>query len=158
MLAWIPFAALTAGGIFGGALPRWLISRGWTLNKARKMTMLGASCGMVVVCYLVTKAETPFMAVTLLGLVMFGHAAWANMTLPAEVFPKGVVGTVTGLGGCLGGVCGGVAQLIIGGVIMKYGYGPIFAVCSVMPLAALAAVHFLIGELGVIRKMPLPSR
>jgi ACS family hexuronate transporter-like MFS transporter len=155
MLAWIPFAALTAGGVFGGALPRWLISRGWTLNKARKMTMLGASCGMVVVCYLVTKAATPSMAVMLLALVMFGHAAWANMTLPAEVFPKSVVGTVTGLGGCLGGVSGGVAQLIIGGVIMKYGYGPIFAVCSVMYLVALAAVHFLIGELGVIRKMPL---
>ncbi|MGA2656484.1 MAG: hypothetical protein ABSH34_03090 [Verrucomicrobiota bacterium] len=61
------------------------------------------------------------------------------------------------LPGFLGGASGGVAQLIIGGVIMKYGYGPIFAVCSVMYLAALAAVHILIGELGVIRKMPLPS-
>jgi ACS family hexuronate transporter-like MFS transporter len=153
MVAWIPFAALAAGNVFSGALPRWLISRGWTLNKARKTTMLWVSCGMVVLCYLVTRAPTPFLAVTLLALVMFGHASWANMTLPAEVFPANVVGTVTGFGGCLGGAAGGVAQLIIGGVVMKYGYAPIFAVCSVMYLVALAAVHFLIGELGVIRKM-----
>jgi MFS transporter, ACS family, hexuronate transporter len=154
MLAWIPFAALTAGNIFCGAMPRWLISRGWTLNRARKTTMFWVSCGMLVACCLVTRATTQSMAITLLALVMFGHAAWGNMTLPAEVFSKNVVGTVTGLGGFLGGASGGVAQLIIGGVVMKFGYGPIFAVCSVMYLVALAAVHFLIGELGVIRKPP----
>ncbi|HUA68734.1 MAG TPA: MFS transporter, partial [Candidatus Saccharimonadales bacterium] len=84
MLAWIPFAALAVGNVFSGAMPRWLISRGWTVNKARKMTMLFVSCGMIIVCYLVTKAPTPAMAVAFLALVMFGHAAWGNMTLPAE--------------------------------------------------------------------------
>lgn len=33
---------------------------------------------------------------------------------------------------------------------MKYGYAPIFAVCSMMYLLALGCVHLLIGELGVI--------
>jgi ACS family hexuronate transporter-like MFS transporter len=116
--------------------------------------MLFVSCGMVAACYLVTRMPTPAMAVTLLALVMFGHAAWGNMTLPTEVFPGNVVGTVTGLGGFLGGISGGVAQLIIGSVVIKFGYGPIFAVCSVMYLVALGVVHILIGELGVIRKMP----
>jgi MFS transporter, ACS family, hexuronate transporter len=157
MLAWIPFAVLAAGNLFGGGMPRWLVSRGWTVNKARKTTMLWVSCGMLVLCYLVTKAPTPGTAVTILALVMFGHASWGNMTLPAEVFPGNVVGTVTGLGGFLGGVSGGVSQLVIGVVIMKFGYGPIFAVCSVMYLIALAAVHLLIGDLGVIRKIP-PDR
>jgi ACS family hexuronate transporter-like MFS transporter len=153
-LAWIPFAALTAGNIFSGAMPRWLISRGWTLDRARKTTMLVDSCGMLVACHLLTKAATPFMAVALLAVVMFGHAAWANITLPAEVFPASAVGTVTGLGGCLGGLAGGVTQLIIGSVVTKYGYGPIFTVCSMMYLVALGAVQLLIGELGVIRKVP----
>ncbi len=157
MLAWIPFAALTVGGIFSGAMPRWLIHRGWTLNKARKTTMFWVSCGMLIACYFVTRAATQSLAIALLALVMFGHAAWANMTLPAEVFSKNVVGTVTGLGGFLGGVAGGVTQLIIGGVITKWGYAPIFAVCSVMYLIALAAVHFLIGELGVIRRVSVSS-
>jgi ACS family hexuronate transporter-like MFS transporter len=152
MLAWIPFAALAVGNVFSGAMPRWLISRGWTVNKARKTTMLIVSCGMVVVCYLVTRAATPFLAVALLALVMFGHAAWGNMTLPAEALPGNVVGTVTGLGGFLGGVSGGITQLLIGGVIMRYGYGPIFAVCSVMYLVALAAVQLFIRQLGVVHE------
>lgn len=153
MMAWIPFAALAVGNVCGGAIPRLLVSRGLTVNKARKSTMLVVSCGMVVFCYLVTKVPTPGLAVTMLAFVMFGHAAWANMTLPAEVFPKHVLGTVTGLGGFLGGVSGGIAQLIVGGVVASYGYGPIFAVASLTYLVALGAVHLLIGELGVIRKV-----
>lgn len=155
MLAWIPFAALAVGNLFSGAMPRLLISRGWTVNVARKTTMLLVSCAMVAFCYLVTHAVTPLMAVTWLAFVMFGHAAWGNMTLPSEVLPKSIVGTVTGLGGFLGGVSGGVAQLIVGGVVTKYGYGPIFAVCSVMYLVALGAVQVLIGKIGVIRQRPV---
>ena len=151
MYAWIPFAALTLGNLFSGAMPRFLISRGWTLNKARKGTMLGVSLSMLVLCFLVTQATTPVMAVLILAAVMFGHAAWGNITLPAEVFHKNAVGSVTGFGGFLGGIAGGITQLIIASVVMKYGYAPIFAVCSVMYLIALAGVHFLIGELGVIR-------
>jgi ACS family hexuronate transporter-like MFS transporter len=152
LFAWIPFAALAVGNIFGGAMPRWLISRGWTLNRARKTTMFGVSCGMVVACILVTKAQTPGLAVAMLALVMFGHAAWANMTLPAEVFPPHMVGTVTGLGGCLGGMAGGLAQLIVASVVMKYGYEPLFYVCSIMYLVALGVVHMLIPKLGVVRE------
>lgn len=155
MFAWIPFAALAVGNVFSGAAPRWLISRGWSIDKARKTTMLFVSCGMVAVCYLVTHAATPMMAVTWLALVMFGHAAWGNMTLPSEVLPRSIVGTVTGFGGFLGGISGGIAQLVIGGVVMKYGYTPIFAVCSVMYLVALAAVQLLIGPIGVMSRKPV---
>ena len=153
MFAWIPFAALTLGNIAGGAIPRFLISRGWTLNKARKSTMLLVSCAMMVVCFLVTRAPTPGLAVALLSAVMFGHAAFGSMALPAEVVPRNAAGTVTGFGGCLGGVAGGVTQLVIGSVVVQYGYGYIFAVCSVMYLLALVVVHLLIGELGVIRRI-----
>lgn len=153
LYAWIPFAALTLGNLFSGAMPRWLISRGWTLNRARKSTMLGVSLGMLILCFAVTQATTPVMAVLMLAAVMFGHSGWGNITLPAEVFSRNAVGVVTGFGGFLGGIAGGITQLVIGSVVMKYGYAPIFAVCSVMYLAALGCVHFLIGELGVIRQV-----
>lgn len=152
--AWIPFAALTLGNLFSGAMPRFLVARGWSVNMARKSTMLGVSLGMLVLCLLVTRSPTPGWAVAMLAAVMFGHAAWGNMTLPAEVFPKNAVGTVTGFGGCLGGIAGGLAQLAIGSIVMRHGYGTIFAVCSAMYLVALAAVHFLVGKLGVIQTIP----
>jgi len=153
-LGWIPFAALALGNVFSGALPRWLVSRGWTVNRARKQTMLGVSIGMLAAFYLVTKAPTPTLAALMLALVMFGHAAWGNMTLPTEVFPPAAVGTVTGLGGFLGGISGAILQIYVGNHLVQYGYGPVFAICSVLYLIAFAAVHFLIGELGVIRSLP----
>ncbi len=154
MYAWIPFAALTLGNLFSGGMPRFLIHRGWELNTARKTTMLGVSLWMLVLCFAVTQATTPAMAVLLLAGVMFGHAAWGNITLPAEVFHKNAVGTVTGIGGFLGGIAGGITQLVIGKVVSGYGYGPIFAVCAVMYLLALLMVHLLIGKLGEIRQVP----
>jgi ACS family hexuronate transporter-like MFS transporter len=85
--------------------------------------------------------------------VMFGHTAWGNVTLPAEIFPKNVVGTVTGFGGCLGGIAGGLAQLAVARVIAHHGYAPVFATCAVMYLVAFALVSVLVGELGVIRRI-----
>jgi ACS family hexuronate transporter-like MFS transporter len=154
LYAWVPFAALTLGNVFSGAMPRFLISRGWALNTARKTTMLGVSLAMLALCFVVTQATSPMMAVLALAGVMFGHAAWGNITLPAEVFHKNAVGTVTGFGGFLGGIAGGITQLVIGSAVTKYGYAPIFAVCSVMYLLALLLVHLLIGELGKIRQIP----
>ncbi len=158
MYAWIPFAALTLGNLFSGAMPRFLIHRGWELNTARKTTMLGVSLWMLVLCFAVTQATSPAMAVLMLAGVMFGHSAWGNITLPAEVFHKNAVGSVTGFGGFLGGVAGGITQLVIGKVVSGYGYGPIFAVCAVMYLIALLLVHLLIGKLGVIRQVPAMAR
>jgi ACS family hexuronate transporter-like MFS transporter len=154
MYAWIPFAALTFGNLFSGACPRYLVSRGWSLNKARKRTMFFVSCGMLLSFFLLTKVSTPFGAVAMLAVVMFGHTAWGNITLPAEIFPKNVVGTVTGFGGCLGGIAGGLVQLAVASVVVQHGYTPIFAICAVMYLVAFALVHLLVGELGVIRKIP----
>jgi MFS transporter, ACS family, hexuronate transporter len=148
---WIPFAALTAGNIFSGAMPRWLVSRGWPLDRARKATMLAVSLAMPVLCFLVTRVEGAVLALAVMSALFFGHAAWGNIILPAEVFPKHVVGTVSGLGGALGGVSGIVTQLAIGWVVMNLSFAPLFAAMSMTYLFAFVLVHLLIGELGRVR-------
>lgn len=153
MFLWIPYAALTLGNLFSGAMPRYLISRGWELNRARKTTMLLVSLAMPFCCLLVTKVASPVVAVAVVAAMMFGHAAWGNITLPAEVFPRNAIGTVTGLGGSLGALMGAVTQLYIGRVVDKFSFAPIFASCAGMYLLALLLVHFLIGDLGRIRQI-----
>lgn len=148
---WIPFAALAAGNIFSGAMPRWLVARGWPLDRARKATMLAVSLAMPVLCFLVTRVEGPALALAVMSALFFGHAAWGNITLPAEVFPRHVVGTVSGLGGALGGVSGIITQLAIGWVVMNLSFAPLFAAMSMTYLVAFALVHVLIGELGRVR-------
>ncbi len=150
---WIPYVALTVGNISSGAIPRYLISRGWSVNRARKSTMLAVSCLMPIFCLLVTRVSAPTIAVVMMTAIMFGHAAWGNITLPAEVFPKHVVGTISGFGGALGAVVGAVTQWYIGSVVETLSFAPIFAACAVMYLLAFGLVHWLIGELGFIRNL-----
>jgi ACS family hexuronate transporter-like MFS transporter len=148
---WIPFAALAAGNIFSGAVPRFLISRGWPLSRARKTTMFAVSVAMPLLCFAVTRVEEPRWALVVMSGLFFGHSAWGNITLPTEVFPRHVVGTVTGFGGCLGGLAGVLTQLGIGWVVQHLSFAPVFAAISVAYLVALAVVHGLIGELGRVR-------
>jgi ACS family hexuronate transporter-like MFS transporter len=152
-LVWIPYAVAALGNVAAGAIPRYLISRGWSLNRARKATMLVISCLMPVFCLMVTQVGSWAVALVLVSAISFGHAAWGNIILPAEVFPRRVVGSVSGFGGALGGLAGAVSQLVIGRVVQTISYTPVFIACSVVYLVAFLLVHFLIGELGVIRRV-----
>jgi MFS transporter, ACS family, hexuronate transporter len=151
---WIPFVALALGNVASGAIPRYLISRGWSLNRARKTTMFVVSCLVPIVCLSITRVPTAAMATALVTALMFLHAAWGNITIPAEVFPKHVVGSVSGFGGALGGVAGVITQLAIGWVVQHLSFAPIFAAMSVAYLLGFAAVHLLVGELGTICEIP----
>jgi ACS family hexuronate transporter-like MFS transporter len=153
-LGWIPFAALAVGNLAGGAIPRYLTSRGWPLNRARKTIMLMASCLMPVCCLLLTKSGSAYVALALLGGMGYCHGTWANVTLPSEVFPARVVGTITGMGGTVGSFFGVLSQLSIGWVVQHLSFTPIFAVIATVYLIAFAFVCWLIPQLGVIREIP----
>jgi MFS transporter, ACS family, hexuronate transporter len=120
--SWIPFVGLTLGNIAGGVIPRAFIRLGWSLNRARKTTMLIASCTMPVCFFAVTRVPSAAAAVALITVAMFAHAAWANVTLPAEVFPQRVIGAVTGLGGAFGSLIGALSQKGIGWGVQNISY------------------------------------
>ena len=161
----IPFAALALGNIAGGAIPRWLIGGfGWNLNRSRKTVMAAATILIPLSFLLVVRAPSPALAVTLLCVAMFSHAAWANMTLPAEVFPKHVVGTISGFGGAMGGLMGVLSQLAIGQVAKDaaaHGTTPfmtIFTTGAILYPVAFIAVCLLIRRLGEVREVKLWRR
>lgn len=153
MFVWIPYAVAAVGNIFGGAMPRWLISRGWDLNGARKTTMTVMTFLMPAFCVLATQVSHPALALVIVAGMTFCHASWGNITLVAEVFPKNAVGTVTGLGGALGSLMSALSQIYIGQVVGALGFAPIFIACAVLYPLALLLVQLMIGKLGVARKV-----
>ncbi len=155
--AWIPFVAMAAGSVAGGAIPRALAARGFSVDRARKSTMGLVTLGIPVCCFLITRVDGAAPAVALVAALMFGHAAWGNITLPAEVFPRRVVGTVSGLGGALGALAGALTQLGIGSVAQSVGYTPIFAAASVLYVSAFLVVAALVPNLGRIRTLEATS-
>jgi ACS family hexuronate transporter-like MFS transporter len=153
-LGWIPFVALAVGNYAGGGIPRILTGRGWSVNRARKTNMLATSLLMPACCLLVTQTKSPHVALGFLAGMMYCHAAWAVMALPAEAFPSQVVGTIAGLGGAAGSFFAVLSQLGIGRLVQHLSYTPIFFVCGIVYLIGFVLVHKLIPQLGVIREIP----
>jgi ACS family hexuronate transporter-like MFS transporter len=153
LFMWIPYAAAALGNLAGGIIPRFLIGRGWELDKARKRTMLFMT-GALLVCLLsVSQVANPTLALALVAGMTFCHGGWSNITLPAEVFPKNAIATVTGLGGALGSWVGALAMLTTGHAVDACGFTPIFIAYAVLNPTALLLVYVLIGKLGVVRNV-----
>ncbi len=151
LFVWIPFAAAALGSVMSGVVPRVLVARGWSLDKARKTTMTLMTAGIFVCAISATQVAHAGPALALVASMTFCHAGWGNITLPAEIFPSNAVATVTGLGGTLGSWAGALSQLYIGRVVDAYGFTPIFVACAGLYPVALVMVFCLIGRLGTIR-------
>lgn len=137
------------GSIAGGWLSSRLIRAGWTINRARKTTMLiCAVCAMPVALGAVV--DNLWLAVGIIGLATAAHQGFsANLyTLPGDVFPRSAVGSVVGIGGMIGAIGGMVMSKYAGYVLEKLGtYTPIFAVAASAYILALAAIHLLSPKL-----------
>ena len=153
LFVWIPFAAAALGSVMSGAIPRVLISLGWSLDKARKTTMSVMTAGIFFGAICATQVAQAGLALALVATMTFCHAGWSNITLPAEIFPTCSVATVTGLGGMLGSWMGALSQLYIGRVVDAWGFTPIFLACAGLYPLALLLVFVLVGRLGVVRSV-----
>jgi len=152
-LGWVPFAVYALGNIASGAVPRALIARGVPLDRARKGFMLTVVITNALALLALSRAEGPAMALACLSLVFFGHAAWGAIILPAEVFPARAIGTVSGLGGCLGAAAGVVVQQVVGRLAGAGTWTPIFLGCAVAYFAAQTLVALLVRDLGRPREV-----
>jgi len=152
-LAWIPFACAGLGSLSGGWLSSYLIRRNVTLDHARKIA-LGMSA-LLMPALLFVVASPLSLAIVLFSLAMFAHQFWSSnvQTLPADLFPSRVVGSVEGLLGSAGSFGGMLFAWIVGHLIGNHGYGPGFIIASV-----LHPIGFFIILAAVRRIEPVPLR
>jgi ACS family hexuronate transporter-like MFS transporter len=141
------------GSIGGGWLSSHLIHRGWSVNAARKTTML--ICALCVTpIFLAQHADSLWAAVAIISLAAAAHQAWsANLfTLASDMFPRKAVGAVYGIGGTSGAIGGMLFSLFIGEVLEKSGaYTSIFLVCGSLYLIALLIIQLLSPRLEQAR-------
>jgi ACS family hexuronate transporter-like MFS transporter len=138
------------GSIFGGWMSSRLIKAGRTPNFARKMTML--LCAVCVLpIYFAQSLDSVWAAVLVIGLATAAHQAFsANLyTLPSDMFPRGAVGSVVGIGGTIGAL-GGMGMALFTGYVLDatHSYQLLFAICASAYILALLAVHVLSPRLA----------
>jgi len=141
------------GSVGGGWLSSRFMKMGWSINRARKTTML--ICALLAVPVAgAALASNLWVAVLIIGVATAAHQGFsANLyTLPSDVFPRSAVGSVIGIGGMLGAVGGMVFSKYIGGVLEDLGtYTPIFVVAASAYLLALLVVHILTPKMEPVK-------
>ncbi|HWR37428.1 MAG TPA: MFS transporter [Clostridia bacterium] len=143
------YNSATLGSIFGGWLSSHLLRRGWTVNAARKTAML--VCALAVVPIVAaSRASNLWVAVGLVSLAAAAHQGWsANIfTVASDMFPRGAVGSVVGIGGMAGAVGGMVIAKVVGYVLQWTGsYFSVFIIAGSAYLVALAVMQLIVPKL-----------
>jgi len=154
------FLVAGMGGIVGGWFSSFLLRRGWTLNAARKTTLL--ACGLCAVPVFSTPlAPNYIIAVVLVALAAAAHCGYAaNLyTLASDTVPPNAVASVVGIGGMAGAVMGiFFAQFISRILALTHdNYMAPFAVAASSYLLGLASIHLLLPNLQAMKLELGPS-
>ncbi|HLA57249.1 MAG TPA: MFS transporter [Puia sp.] len=139
------------GSIAGGWLSSNLIKKGWTVNRARKITFF--ICGLVILpVAFVTQTDNQWTAIVLIGLAAVGHQAWsANIfTVVSDVFPKKAVASVVGIGGLVGTLASALANFTLGRGLDssgKSGYMVAFLIAGLLYPVILLFIHIIMPKM-----------
>ncbi|MEB3327646.1 MAG: MFS transporter [Candidatus Sericytochromatia bacterium] len=151
--AGLPLAAIYGlagvGALTGGLLPTFLMSRGVSLNVARKATMLLYG-SLIVPLPLVLQVQDPWLAVLFIGGALFAHQGFSTnlFTVAVDAFPGRGVGTVVSLGAFCGNISGMLMLEFTGWVLTHHQtYLPMFTIAASVYLIALAVLQALVPRL-----------
>ncbi|MGI8894140.1 MAG: MFS transporter [Casimicrobiaceae bacterium] len=145
------------GSVGGGWISGAFMRRGWSVNKARKITMLLAALAIVPTMF-APAASTLWVTVAVVGLAAAAHQWWSTnlFTLPSDMFPQRAIGTVVGIGGFAGAASGFFFQRATGAVLQANGnnYTPVFLFCGLAYVTALLIIHLLVPRMTPVELAP----
>jgi ACS family hexuronate transporter-like MFS transporter len=147
----IIFLMADAGSLLGGLASGALIKKGWSVNKARKITLL-VNAIIILPVALVPVIGSKWLAVFLIGLGAAGHQSWSinSYTLVPDVFPKKATASVIGIGKMVGVAVAVVADLSLGAVLDtagNSGYFWAFVIAGFSYISILGFVHLLMPHM-----------
>ena len=149
----VAYLIADVGSIGGGWLSSHFLKMGWSINAARKTTLL--ICAILVVpIYWASGIDDLWPAVILIGLGMAAHTGWsANMyTLATDFFPKKDMGTVVGFIGMAGAVGGMLMASATGHLLEATGsYKILFVIAASMYGIALIIIHLLVPNIDAVK-------
>lgn len=133
MLAWLPYVTADIGALCGGWLSGRLVARGESPITARFRWMLPFAAMMplsVAVNYVGSRGA----ALAIICLVTFAHMGWKTnqATLTNDIFPKHIIGTVSGMLAFGNGLGGTLFTWGTGHVVQWFGYEAIFVVMGIL--------------------------
>jgi MFS transporter, ACS family, hexuronate transporter len=143
------FGLAAIGGVAGGWLAGKLMGLKWSLNAARKTSLLICALAVVPV-FFAPYAPTVLLAVLIVGLAGAAHQGWsANLfSVVSDTMPRDAISSTIGLGGFVAYFTGGFVNAGTGMVLQATGsYILVFAYFSGTYLLSLLAIQLLIPKI-----------
>jgi MFS transporter, ACS family, hexuronate transporter len=143
------FVGSGCGALFAGWLSTRLLERGWSVNRVRKMVMLGSAL-IVLPLPFVLQLNSIWPVAIMMAIVMAGHQGFSLSIFSTitDVVPRGKVGRVTAFGAFMGNIGGAAIAKITGIVLMAgIGYTPLFIFAAVSYLLALGWLQLLMPRI-----------
>jgi ACS family hexuronate transporter-like MFS transporter len=152
-LFWIPFLALGISNIFGGYVSDEVFKKTGNLNYARKIVM-GVAALLTMSALLVKFAPTSELAILYITIAVFAHGLWITnyITSISDIFGKSITSTVIGLSGTAGAISALVLNPVMGLIIAKYSYDPIWIYSGIMYSVAFIAFIILIPKIKLLHR------
>ena len=152
MFAWLPWVAADLGALTGGSLSSALVTRGHTINRARKTVIW---LGAVLVALAVIPAYYTASSALALALICFGLFAIqvkgsVFFTLPTDLFPADRVATVWGVFGAVGSLGGSLLGLLAGYLIQEAGYESVFLMIASLHLISALLLQVFVPKIEVV--------
>jgi ACS family hexuronate transporter-like MFS transporter len=154
MFAWLPWAAADLGALTGGSLSSALVTRGYTINRARKTVIW---LGAVLVALAVIPAYYTASSALALALICFGLFAIqvkgsVFFTLPTDLFPADRVATVWGVFGAVGSLGGSLLGLLAGYLIQEAGYESVFLLIASLHLVSALLLQVFVPKIELVAR------
>ena len=143
---WVPYVGAMFGAWFGGGLAQWLMTRDWSLNATRKSVISLGCLIMLPTLLLMSDPGTPFNAVMLMAVILFGFqtAIGSVQTLPSDLFGGKPVGTLAGFAGMSAKLGAAALTSLVPWLTAGGNYTPAFVIGAALAIIAMVSVLVLV--------------
>ncbi|HBX85072.1 MAG TPA: MFS transporter [Marinilabiliales bacterium] len=144
-LFWIPFLALGLSNMLGGWISDSVYKKTASLNKSRKYVM-GVAALLTMPALLVKYLPSSEWVIAVMVVVFFAHGLWITnyITSIGDIFGKSSTSTIIGFSGSAGAVSAFVINPVIGLIIARFSYDPMWLYSGFMYMVAFLVFVFFI--------------
>lgn len=146
MLAWLPYLTADLGSFAGGIGSGWLVKRGWQPLRARKVVLL--PCALLMPLSVLVPGSSATVAMVIISIVTFAHMAWKTnlMTITNDIYPVGVIGSVSGIIAFGSGIGGTLFTNLTGQIVEHHSYTAVFVIMGFLHPVAYLMVRMLVRD------------
>jgi ACS family hexuronate transporter-like MFS transporter len=147
----IIFTLAAIGAILSGGLFPILLSKGLSINLARKSSMLFFALAVLLLPFALI-APNPWIAAILIGIGLFAHQGFSTnlFGMATDIVPGLRLATVISMGAIAGNLTGmGIIEFTGWSLDEGLGYVPMFVICGLAYLTALAWIQLMVPKLEV---------